>query len=244
MIGIIGGSGVYDIPWLENAVELIAENEYGEAKLKKGHVGSLEVVFLARHGKTHSIQPASINYRSNIKALYNSGVRNIFSTYAVGGINPKYRPGDFAIIGQFIDFTWGRNGTFHDKPGSVVHTDMSEPYSKKLSEVLKNSLQQLGQNFYENQVYICTQGPRFETPAEIKAYSIIGADIVGMTGCPEVALAREFGINFASLAVITNLAAGVSTALISHQEVLDIFNARMEIISEVLRLSCLGLSTI
>ncbi|HOC79884.1 MAG TPA: MTAP family purine nucleoside phosphorylase, partial [Caldisericia bacterium] len=173
-----------------------------------------------------------------------SGVRNIFSTYAVGGINPKYRPGDFAIIGQFIDFTWGRNGTFHDKPGSVIHTDMSEPYSKKLSEVLKNSLQQLGQNFYENQVYICTQGPRFETPAEIKAYSIIGADIVGMTGCPEVALAREFGINFASLAVITNLAAGVSTALISHQEVLDIFNARMEIISEVLRLSCLGVSTI
>jgi len=121
---------------------------------------------------------------------------------------------------------------------------MSEPYSKKLSEVLKNSLQKLGQRFYENQVYICTQGPRFETPAEIKAYSIIGADIVGMTGCPEIALAREFGINFASLAVITNLAAGVSTALISHQEVLDIFNARMEIISEVLRLSCLGVSTI
>lgn len=244
MVGIIGGSGVYDIPWLEDAVELISENEYGEAKLKKGHVGTIEVVFLARHGKTHSIQPAVINYRANIKALYDSGARNVFSTYAVGAINPKYRPGDFAILGQFIDFTWGRNGTFHDRPGSVVHTDMSEPYSRKLSGLLKNSLQELGQHFYEDQVYICTQGPRFETPAEIKAYSTIGADVVGMTGCPEVALAREFGMNFASLAVITNFAAGVSSTLVSHQEVLDIFSARMETVSEILRLSCIGISAI
>lgn len=237
MIGIIGGSGIYDLKWLENAKEEAVSSQYGDAKVKIGKLEGKDIVFLARHGKSHSLMPSAINYRANISALHQLGVTDIFSTYAVGGIDPAMNPGDFGIIRQFIDFTWGRNSTFFDKEGEVVHCDMTTPYSDKLCQIIKSALTTANQNHFDNQVYICTQGPRFETPAEIRAFSVMGATIVGMTGAQEVVLANELGMSFASIAVITNLAAGVSKNPLSHQEVLDIFNSKMQILSDVLR-SC------
>jgi len=239
MVGIIGGSGFYNLDWLEKTVEKITENEYGLALLKVGILEGKKVVFMARHGFSHSIPPLAINFRANLKAFADEGVTDILSTSAVGGIINTMKPGDFAITTQFIDMTWGRCGTFYDKPGKVVHTDVSNPYSPKLRNYVCDSLKTLGLPFHDHAVYICTQGPRFETPAEIKAYAIMGATIVGMTGCPEVALAAELGIPYASIAVITNLAAGVSINPLSHTEVINIFNDRISILSDVLRLTTL-----
>lgn len=242
MIGIIGGSGIYDLKWLENSKEEVVNSQYGDTKVKIGKLEGKEIVFLARHGKSHSLIPSAINYRANISALCQLGVTDIFSTYAVGGIDPAMSPGDFGVIRQFIDFTWGRSSTFFDKEGEVVHCDMTMPYSDKLCQIIKSALTSANQKYFDDQVYICTQGPRFETPAEIKAFSIMGATIVGMTGAQEVVLANELGMSFASIAVITNLAAGVSQNPLSHQEVLDIFNSKMQILSDVLRFCALEVS--
>lgn len=235
MIGIIGGSGVYDIPWLEDLREETCKNKYGEALIKSGWLDNIEVAFLTRHGKGHKVPPSMINYRSNIMALSDFGVTDIVATYAVGGINPKMVPGDFAICDQFIDFTKNRIGTFYDQPGKVVHTDMSRPYSPKLQELIEEALIKEHSVFHPDAVYVCTEGPRYETPAEIKAFSVIGATIVGMTGCPEVALANELGMSFGGIAVITNLAAGVAKHPLGHKEVMDTFNMRIAQLSEILK---------
>ena len=141
-------------------------------------------------------------------ALKEIGVTNILATYAVGGIDTKMEPGDFAIPTQFIDFTHGRKSTFFDEPGNIKHTDVSDPYSPILRNHIQMALIQENALFHPSAVYICTNGPRYETPAEIKAFAIMGATVVGMTGATEVILSAELGIAFAGLTVITNLAAG------------------------------------
>lgn len=235
MIGIIGGSGVYDIPWLGDPQEQIVKNRYGEAVIKSGWLDNQEVAFLARHGKGHKVPPSLINYRANIMALSEFGVTDIVATYAVGGINPKMTPGDFAICDQFIDFTKNRICTFFNDPGNVVHTDVSKPYSPKLKEYIEEALVKEHAVFHPDAVYICTEGPRYETPAEIKAFSVMGATIVGMTGCPEVALANELGMAFGGIAVITNLAAGVAKHPLGHKEVIETFNMRIAQLGEILK---------
>ena len=235
MIGIIGGSGVYDIPWLTDPQEQTLKNRFGEAVIKSGWVDNQEVAFLTRHGKGHKVSPSMINYRANIMALADFGVTDIVATYAVGGINSKMVPGDFAICDQFIDFTKNRIGTFYDQGGKVVHTDMSKPYSPKLQEYIEEALIKEHAVFHPDAVYVCTEGPRYETPAEIKAFSIMGATIVGMTGCPEAALANELGMAFGGIAVITNLAAGVAKHPLGHKEVMDTFKMRISQLGEILK---------
>jgi 5'-methylthioadenosine phosphorylase len=235
MIGIIGGSGVYDLPWLENPQENVCRNKYGEALIKSGWLDGFEVAFLTRHGKGHKVSPSMICYRANIMALADFGVTDIVATYAVGGISPKMVPGDFAICDQFIDFTKTRIGTYYDQPGKVVHTDVSKPYSPKLQEYIEEALVKEHSVFHPDAVYVCTEGPRYETPAEIKAFSVMGATIVGMTGCPEVALANELGMAFGGIAVITNLAAGVAKHPLGHREVMDMFHTRTAQLAEILK---------
>jgi 5'-methylthioadenosine phosphorylase len=234
VLGIIGGSGVYDVPWLDDPKEEIVKNKYGEAVIKSGWLENFEVAFLTRHGKGHKTSPSLINYRANLMALSDFGVTDIIATYAVGGISPKMVPGDFAILDQFIDFTKNRIGTFYNEPGKVVHTDVSRPYSPKLQEFIEEALIKEHAVFHPDSVYVCTEGPRYETPAEIKAFSIMGATIVGMTGCPEVALANELGIAFGGIAIVTNLAAGVAKKPLGHKEVMDTFNTRIEQLSNIL----------
>ncbi len=222
VIGIIGGTGVYDSKMLENSKEERIDTFYGPVKYTKGTYQNHEVIFMPRHGKGHSIPPHLINYRANILGLKRLGVETVISTTAVGSLNPNMKPGDFVILDQFIDFTKNRQTTFFDGgPNGVVHTDMTHPYCPTLQKYIKKAGNELGFTVHENGVYVCTEGPRFETPAEIKMFAQWGGDVVGMTNVPEVCLAREAEICYASISIVTNFAAGISETELTHQEVVE-----------------------
>ncbi len=227
-VGIIGGSGIYDPNLIENPKEKKVETPYGAVHLFIGRWQGEEIAFLPRHGIGHQVPPHFINYRGNISALKSLGVERILSTSAVGSLNSLMKPGDFVLLSQFIDFTKGRPTTFEGD--RVVHVDMSEPYCPVLRAVLLEAAENKGYRLHPEGVYICTEGPRFETPAEIKAFRLLGADVVGMTNIPEVILAREAEICYASLAIVTNMAAGISSGRITAQEVNQIMN---EVINKV-----------
>lgn len=209
---ILGGTGLYSIPGL-NLSERTVTTKYGEAKLFVGRGADSDLVFLTRHGADHSIPPHKINYRANIKALEMLGVKRIIANYAVGGIHPEITPMGVATVGDFLDFTSGRESTFidgtHDSDG-VDHVEMSQPYCPTMSKKLVELGPSFGLNLFENAVYAAANGPRFETPAEIRMMKMLGGDIVGMTGVPEVVLARELGMCFAAVVLSINWAAGIT----------------------------------
>ncbi len=227
-IAIIGGTGVYDPKFLEKADELIVSTPYGEVKILKGLYEGEEVGFLARHGVGHSIPPHKINYKANIWALKYLGVERILSTTAVGSLRINLLPGDLVILDQFIDFTKARDITFYDgRDGKVIHIDFTTPYCPELRRLLYETAQELGIKAHPHGTYICTEGPRFETPAEIRMYAMFG-DVVGMTNVPEVILARELEMCYASVSLITNYAAGISRTPLTHWEVLEVMAQNIE----------------
>ena len=220
---IISGSGFYDPSMLENVREMVVETHYGSAKVLVGERNGEEVAFLPRHGREHSVPPHLINYRANMLALKKLGVERIIATTAVGSLNMDMAPGDFVIVDQFIDFTKNRPLTyFEGGEMGVVHVDYTEPYCGEVRKALKDSADQLGFKAHYGGVYVCTEGPRFETPAEIKMYAKLGGDLVGMTAVPEVVFARELGLCYGAVSMVTNYAAGISPQPLTHQEVLDI----------------------
>jgi 5'-methylthioadenosine phosphorylase len=233
MIAIIGGSGVYDPEILQDVKDLHVETEYGTVPLKSGAYKGRKVFFLARHGEKHSVPPHLVNYRANIKALQDLKVEHIVSTSAVGSLKKNIEPGDFVLLDQFIDFTHKRHYTFFDD--EVVHTDVTEPYCPQLREVIMKAASAVGIDLHPRGTYVCTEGPRYETPAEISMYALLGCDVVGMTNVPEVVLAREAKICYASIAVITNFAAGVSPSKIAHEEVIEIMNEKNAVLKNLLR---------
>ncbi|ATW28429.1 S-methyl-5'-thioadenosine phosphorylase [Candidatus Formimonas warabiya] len=234
-IGIIGGTGVYNPDILTGIREEIMSNRYGQAKVVFGTYKGREIVFLARHGATHSVPPHLVNYRANIWALKEIGVRRILATAAVGSLNEGMAPGNFVLADQFLDFTKNRLSTFFDgEELGVIHTDMTHPYCPSLRKILATAAQSLDLTVHEKGTYVCTEGPRFETPAEIRMYHILGGDLVGMTSVPEVVLAREAGICYATIAMVTNFAAGISPTELSHQEVLDVMAANGKNLSTLL----------
>jgi 5'-methylthioadenosine phosphorylase len=188
-----------------------ARTAYGEpsAALAFGRIGGREIVFLARHGEAHSIAPHEINYRANIQALKEAGVREIVAVAAVGGIRRGFGPGALVVPSQVIDYTWGRRSTFFEGAGArVTHIDFTEPYAAGLRARILAAARACGEAVADGGVYAATQGPRLETAAEITRLERDGADLVGMTGMPEAALAREAGIDYAAIAVVANHAAG------------------------------------
>ncbi len=218
---IILGSGLYDLYREDVVKELSVETEYGNAtvfKLKSGSKG--EVFLLMRHGKGHSIPPHMINYRANIMAAKTLGMDFIIATCAVGSMNPKMRVGSYAVIDQFVDFTKSRQSTFSTKD-RVQHTDVSHPYSERVRAALIRALKKgKAQGFAETGTYVCSEGPRYETIAEIEMFKRIGGDLAGMTSVPEVVLAKELSIPYAALAYVTNMCAGMQTE-INHEEVVN-----------------------
>jgi len=229
---VIGGTGVYDPEILNNARQETIATDYGTVQLNVGEYQGRQVAFLARHGQDHSIPPHLVNYRANIAALKKLGVRSIFATAAVGSLNLNMKPGQFVFADQFLDFTKMRAHTFFgvSKKG-VIHIDMTEPYCPELRKILAQAAEKLGYEAHTGGTYVCAEGPRFETPAEIKMYRHLGGDLVGMTSVPEVTLAREAEICYATIAVVTNFAAGISPDRLSHSEVVE----AMEEYSERLR---------
>ena len=230
-IGIIGGSGVEDLLFTEGFKEKTIKTEYGEVALREGEAAGKTVVFLNRHTKNH-VPPSQINHRANIAALKNEGVEDILATAAVGSINRKMQPGDFVILTDFIDFAKGRIETF--TPNSFV--DVSRPYSPFLIKKILNAAVKIRLKAHPGATYVCTEGPRFETKAEIKMFGKLGADVVGMTNVPEVVLVAETGIPYAVIGVVTNFAAGISPKKVSAEEVVRVMKDRKESLSKLLKL--------
>ncbi len=212
-IAIIGGTGLTSLTGVEITGTREVDTPYGSpsSALNFGRLGDQEIIFLPRHGNPHAISPHKINYRANIHALKESGVENIIAVNAVGGITSEMRPGRIVIPEQIIDYTYGRNHTFfEDELDEVTHIDFTKPYSVDLREQLTSSPVISDLNVFIGGIYAATQGPRLETAAEINKLEKDGCDIVGMTGMPEAALARELDINYVCLALVVNWAAGKS----------------------------------
>ena len=205
----ISGTGLYDFGILNDAKEETIKTPYGEAVLYHANYHDQNIYFLPRHGKKHSVAPHQINYRANIAAIKLLGISEVLAFCSVGSMDKEIRPGSLVFLRQFIDMTWGREQTFVME-GMVNHVTMDEPYCPRLTGHLLDIAAENNIPLRDDGVYLCTQGPRFETPAEIGAFASWGANLVGMTGVPEVVLAREAGLCYASLAVVANYAAGLS----------------------------------
>lgn len=211
MLGIIGGTGLTKLDNLNIIRRQIARTPYGEASqpLVFGELAGVEVVFLARHGGGHTIPPHAVNYRANIWALHSVGVNDLLAIATVGGISGELNAGDIVLPHQIIDYTHGRKNTYHDGIElPVKHIDFTEPYSAHLRQYCLKAANQIQQPLIDGGVYACVQGPRLETAAEINRLERDGATLVGMTGMPEAALARELGMEYAALCPIANQAAG------------------------------------
>ncbi len=211
MLAIIGGSGLTQLSSLEVDKRKVVRTPYGDPSgpLTFGRIGKCEVVFLARHGYGHTIPPHEVNYRANVWALRDCAVDSVISVASVGGIRNDIWPGTIVLPHQIIDYTWGRASTYFEGPGQPVnHIDFTEPYSRALRERILKAAAAIGERITDRGVYAATQGPRLETAAEINRLEGDGADLVGMTGMPEAALARELGLEYAAIAVVANYAAG------------------------------------
>ncbi len=228
IVAIIGGTGVYDPAIMENAEEQVVSTRYGDTRIMVGYYKGRPIAFMPRHGGDHSVPPHLINYRANIEALYKLGAKRIIATAAVGSLNFEYKPGSIVVVDQFIDFTKSRIPTFFegDERG-VIHVDMTEPYCPELRQVLFAAASTTDTGVFNRGTYICTEGPRFETAAEIKMFKIMGGDVVGMTTVPEVVLARELGICYSTVAMVTNYAAGISPGKLTHDEVVACMQANL-----------------
>ena len=223
IIGIIGGSGFYK-PDNDSQKKTIS-TPFGEAIVHLTQLGNKEVAFLTRHGVKHSIPPHLVNYRANIYALHLLGVSRIITTSAV-------------VPDQFIDFTIGRPKTFFDgkfettlhsgeKRSGVIHTDLTNPYCPDFGKTIATVGKKLKMNIHEKGVYVCTEGPRFETSAEINSFRILGGTLVGMTSASECILARELGMCYSTICLVTNFAAGMQDK-ISISEVFKVFDGKIE----------------
>jgi 5'-methylthioadenosine phosphorylase len=223
--GVIGGTGFYEVA--EEAERIEVSTPYGIAEVTKAHLGEAQIAFLPRHGRGHSIPPHRVNYRANISALKQLGVRSVLATASVGSISTAMPPGSLVTLTQFLDFTKARPSTFFDGDGTeVLHVDMTEPYCPHLREELQAAARALGEELQARGTYVCAEGPRFETPAEIEMFRRLGGELVGMTNVPEVVLAREAGICYAAVAAVTNWAAGIAPEPLRHQEVSDFMSAQ------------------
>lgn len=203
-IGIIGGSGLDDPKILENYVEIEVDTPYGKpsSPLTTGKLNGIDVVFLSRHGKNHSIMPTKIPYRANMWALKEQGCTHILATTACGSLRENIKPGDFIFPDQFIDNTKQRPLTFFED--KVIHTPMADPFCQNLRKLFISSAQALGFSFHEKGTIITIEGPRFSTRAESQLYRLWGADIINMSTVPEVTLARELGICYQAIAMATD----------------------------------------
>jgi 5'-methylthioadenosine phosphorylase len=224
-VGIIGGTGFYEAGILSEEKDVTTPTPYGPVSMTTGDYQGREVVFLARHGARHTVPPHLVNYRANIWALREIGVEKVIATAAVGSLQKDLRPGEIVLIDQFLDFTKSRAQTFFEGNGTgVLHVDVTNPYCSSLREEICRSAGKSQVALHNGGTYVCTEGPRYETPAEIRMFHSLGGDVVGMTSVPEVVLAREAALCYAAITLVANYAAGISSRPLSHQEVVTAMN--------------------
>lgn len=233
MLGIIGGTGLTQLANLQITRRQLIRTPYGEpsSPLTFGEINGHAVVFLARHGGGHTIAPHSVNYRANLWALHSEGVTEIVAVATVGGIQADLSPGSIVIPDQILDYTHGRKNSFFDGVEQPLkHIDFTHPYSQNLRELCQQSGQLIGETVIDGGVYAAVQGPRLETAAEINRLERDGATIVGMTGMPEAALARELEIAYAAICPVANHAAGRGNSQhgIRYEDIGAILNDTMQ----------------
>jgi len=239
-LAVIGGTGLYALAGLDGIQTHAPETRYGapSGPVRVGTLAGVRVAFLARHGEGHSIPPHQVNYRANLAALQALGARRILALNTVGGISERYGPRVLACPDQLIDYTWGRISTLCEEAGSeVMHVDFGEPYTSSLRTAVLAAARDVNVAVVDGGCYGATQGPRLETRAEIARMRRDGCDLVGMTGMPEAGLARELGLEYASLAIVANWAAGAGPdpdEVITLEDVLHNVRAATDRIPEVL----------
>jgi len=221
-IAIIGGTGVYDPALLDDIREENVKTRFAEVKVLVGNYKGEELAFIPRHGADHSVAPHLIDYRANIMALKQLGVNSIIATAAVGSLLLDFKPGEYVLADQFLDFTKVRKNTFFEGgEDGVVHCDMTVPYCPDLRAAIQKAGEEKGLVVHNGGTYVCTEGPRFETAAEIEMFKQLGGQVIGMTSVPEVCLARELGICYANISIVTNFAAGIAPGILTHAEVVE-----------------------
>ena len=205
VLGVIGGSGLYEIDGLENTQEIRVETPWGNPSdtLIKGRLGQVELVFLPRHGKGHRLTPSTVPYRANIDALKRLGCTDVLSVSACGSLQEQYAPGDFVMVDQFIDRTFAREKTFFG-PGMVAHVSVADPVCTRLSALAGDAAERSGATVHRGGTYLTMEGPQFSTRAESHLYRQWGCDVIGMTNMPEAKLAREAELPYATLAMVTD----------------------------------------
>jgi 5'-methylthioadenosine phosphorylase len=237
-IGIIGGTGLENL--LEGAKVVHLDTPYGTAPpISVGFIDKEEVAFLPRHGPKHDLPPHKVNYRANLYSLKRAGVERIIATNAVGAMNPAYNAGDLVIPLDLLDMTKCRASTYFDA-APVTHIDVTEPYCPQLRKILIECCKAVGVKAHEKAILAVTEGPRYETPAEICMLQKLGGDLVGMTGSPEAFLARELEICYATVCFVSNMAAGMQQRL-SHAEVIKKGKEVMPAMLKVIRQAAGGI---
>ena len=239
-IGIIGGSGLDDPDILQNVRELDVDTAFGKpsSSLKIGTIGETEVVLLARHGRDHTCPPSQVNYRANVRALFDQACDCVLATTAVGSLREEIDRGHLVILDQFIDFTRHRAVTFHEvfECRSPVHTPMADPFDEGLRGLLIDACKRLDVTHHERGTVITIEGPRFSTRAESHMFRAWGADVINMSIAPECALANEIGLPYAAVAMSTDYDCWkMDENPVTWDDILRIFNQNAEKVTAVLK---------
>ena len=234
-IGIFGGTGIYDSGVLQNSKEITIDTPYGKTSdsITIGEFNKKKIAFMPRHGKKNTIPPHMINYRANIWAFKELGVKRIVAPSAVGSLKENFRPGNFALPTQFLDFTKSRETSFSEN-GRVIHISVAEPFCPELQKAIINSAENQDVILHENCTYVCIEGPRFSPKAESKFFKSTGADIIGMTLVPECQLAREAQICYVSVSTVTDYDVWAEKP-VTAKEVLETLSKNVEKTKELLK---------
>ena len=234
-IGIFGGTRIYDSGVLQNSKEITIDTPYGKTSdsITIGEFNGKKIAFMPRHGKKHTIPPHMINYRANIWAFKELGVKRIVAPSAVGSLKENFQPGNFALPTQFLDFTKSRETSFSEN-GRVIHISVAEPFCPELQKAIIDSAENQDVILHENCTYVCIEGPRFSTKAESKFFKSTGADIIGMTLVPECQLAREAQICYVSVSTVTDYDVWAEKP-VTAKEVLETLSKNVEKTKELLK---------
>ena len=236
-IGIFGGTGIYDSGLLTESKEISIDTPFGKTSdsITVGLFKGKKVAFMPRHGKKHTIPPHLINFRANIWAFKEMGIKRIIAPSAVGSLRQDLKPGDFVLPSQFIDFTKSRKYSFFEGE-KVVHISVADPFCPELQDAISKAANKINLKIHKNFTYICIEGPRFSTRAESKFYKeVMGADIIGMTLVPECQLAREAQICYTSISTVTDYDVWADKP-VTAKEVLETLSKNVETIKKILTL--------
>src|SRR5690349_13810639 len=237
-LGIIGGSGLYELEGLTQVEEVRVETPFGAPSdaVIRGKLGGTTLLFLPRHGRGHRYAPHRINYRANMFALKQLGAGQVLSVSAVGSLKESIHPGDFVLVDQFIDRTRARKGTFFDDFDMVAHVGFGDPIDRALCEATASAVRETGAPLHLGGTYVCMEGPQFSTRAESELYRSWGASVIGMTNLPEAKLAREAELPYATLAMATDYDCWhVSEEAVSVEAVIRVLTSNVQRAREVIR---------